>query len=338
MSQVRRVTPDVPMPESESMDRLCLAFATPWPLGEDYCLTSYSPHARRHGIYLVNSFGNRVLIHDDPRIACADPIPLCPRRTPPIIPVQTRQARADRNGKAPTTGTVAVTNVYDSDFPWPAGTKITALRIVQLFPKTTIHGDRPRIGAGSQALARSDRHGARRDRRQCALRGQGRRVHLLPGPRQARSGGSVHAVRHVRPPRRAAHLPGLSRAEVPRPRPGPAGRGAAGDAAGALEGPAGRHRLLAADVPAAGPARPRSQLRALPQPGEKSPRPQRAPGGRRAEVQGLADAPSPGVVLQRRQRVDQQLARPRRRVEIRRRTGRRGQAGCSRCSRRATTR
>lgn len=156
MSQVRRFTPDVPMPESESGDSLCNAFATPWPLGEDYCLTAYSPHAQRHGVYLVDSFGNRLLIYEDPQIACSDPIPLCPRPTPPVIPVQTLQARADREGgvSAPATGTAAVTNVYDSDFPWPDGTKIAALRIVQLFPKTTINGDQPRIGAGSQALAR----------------------------------------------------------------------------------------------------------------------------------------------------------------------------------------
>jgi hypothetical protein len=45
-------------------------------------------------------------------------------------------------------------NVYDSDRPWPEGTKIRALRIVQLFPKATAHQNNPRVGHGRQSLVR----------------------------------------------------------------------------------------------------------------------------------------------------------------------------------------
>jgi hypothetical protein len=53
-------------------------------------------------------------------------------------------------------GTVALVNVYDGLKPWPAGTKIKALRIVQIFPKPVSAYDRhrPAIGRGNQALAR----------------------------------------------------------------------------------------------------------------------------------------------------------------------------------------
>lgn len=42
-----------------------------------------------HGIYLVDSFGNKDLLHKDPAITCMSPIPVAPRRCPPLIPHQT---------------------------------------------------------------------------------------------------------------------------------------------------------------------------------------------------------------------------------------------------------
>jgi hypothetical protein len=49
---------------------------------------------------------------------------------------------------------VALMNVYDSLLPWPDGTKITALRVVQVFPKSTPMNVVPRIGKRPQLLAR----------------------------------------------------------------------------------------------------------------------------------------------------------------------------------------
>jgi len=48
-----------------------------------------------------------------------------------------------------------VTNVYDSDFRWPAGTKIAALRVIQVLPKTTPPPNQPRIGIAQQTNARA---------------------------------------------------------------------------------------------------------------------------------------------------------------------------------------
>jgi len=50
--------------------------------------------------------------------------------------------------------TIAVMNVYDSDFAWPPATKIEALRVMQVLPKTTPPVNRPRIGVGSETNAR----------------------------------------------------------------------------------------------------------------------------------------------------------------------------------------
>jgi hypothetical protein len=169
MSQIRRITPDIQFPESESAPGVpyakgrgsgIMAFGTPWPLSEDYYLCVYSPDGRNHGIYLVDSFGNRELLYRDSAIACLDPIPFRPRPRPPVVPSATIQARADREraqlpGHARmATGTVSVMNVYNSEFPLPEGTKIKELRVVNIFPKDNTIIDRPRIGTAAQSLAR----------------------------------------------------------------------------------------------------------------------------------------------------------------------------------------
>ncbi len=153
MSQLRRVTPEVMLPEAESAPGVPHArgrntggevFGTPWPLSEDFYLTSYDPGQKHHGIYLVDAFGNRDLIHHDPDIALSDPIPLRPRPTPPVIPDQTKYSATP--DEQPATGTVAVTNVYESLLPWPEDTRLRELRIIQLFPKSTPAPDDPHIG------------------------------------------------------------------------------------------------------------------------------------------------------------------------------------------------
>jgi hypothetical protein len=46
-------------------------------------------------------------------------------------------------------------NIYDSDFPWPEGTNIRELRIVQVLPKSTAPPNQPRIGVANQTNARA---------------------------------------------------------------------------------------------------------------------------------------------------------------------------------------
>ncbi len=173
MSQIKRITPLSAFPESEitpgkswRTDGKANKFrdwnvGTPWPLSEDFHLCVYAPKgakgARRenYGIYLIDSFGNREQIYQDPEISCLDPIPLKPRARPPQIPVQTQQMAADRRpGLNPAMGTVSVMNVYEGEFPIPPGVKIKELRIVNLFPKSTHAIDNPRIGHADQSLAR----------------------------------------------------------------------------------------------------------------------------------------------------------------------------------------
>ena len=164
-SQLKRLTPEVPFPEAESAPGVphpqgkhapkAEAYGTPWPLSEDFHLVVYDASQRNYGLYLLDSFGNRELLYRDPAIACLDPIPLQARPRPPALPVQTTQALADRPaGANPADGTVLVMNVYDSEQPWPAGTKIKALRVINLFPTDNSVANEPRVGHAAEALCR----------------------------------------------------------------------------------------------------------------------------------------------------------------------------------------
>jgi len=153
MSQVTRVTPDVPFPESEGTR---YAYGTPWPLSEDYFLCN-----EWNDLVLLDRTGNKEFICgrdnvpgdriEDLRLV--DPIPLRPRPVPPVIPTATWQGeRAARPEHRP--ATIFIRNCYLSDLPLPEGVKIKALRIVQLFPQEQAQMNNPKIGYASESLAR----------------------------------------------------------------------------------------------------------------------------------------------------------------------------------------
>jgi len=158
MAPVKRITPEVGFPESQGGAQV---YGTPWPLGEKYFLCVYDASMRpgmgfqggthlagNYGIYLVDSFGNKELIYRDPEIACLSPIPVRPRPCPPVAAeVAVRNPRANPAVRPPgpegtTEGTIALINVYGSLKPWPEGTRIAALRVVQVLPMSVPSGGR----------------------------------------------------------------------------------------------------------------------------------------------------------------------------------------------------
>ncbi len=176
----RRVTdengPWVFLTPDEDTGHTTSAYATAWPLGENYYLCAYSPDSPpfyqnrnqwqpqeepvKHGIYLLDAFGNKQLLYRDQEIGSISPIPLrarprplrIPHRTEVALPVDMQeQAPAEPSEKA----TVSVIDVYDSLRPWPEDRKIKSLRIIQLFPKSTPRQDKPAIGYGQMMNARA---------------------------------------------------------------------------------------------------------------------------------------------------------------------------------------
>ncbi len=153
-SQLTRLTPEVPFPEAETdvkAIREHMVYGTPWPLSEDDYLCVYDAACTNRGIYWIDRFGNRELLCRDPEISCLSPMPLRARPVPPAIPDGTTQAAGQEQRPA----TVAVMDVYNSAFDWPEDTKIAALRIIHVLPKTTPPSNKPRIGAANQTNARA---------------------------------------------------------------------------------------------------------------------------------------------------------------------------------------
>ena len=165
MAAVKRVTPETRFPECDRGGTQ--AYAAPWPLSEKYFLCVYSGHGlkrrmkEKYGLYLVDAFGNKELIYRDPQISCLSPIPFRPRTKPPVLPHRTdigfppgHPKAGSPDHKPAKTGTIVCTNVYNGLLPWPKGTKIKSLRVIQLFPKATIRIGQPRIGIAQESLAR----------------------------------------------------------------------------------------------------------------------------------------------------------------------------------------
>ncbi|MCX5670467.1 MAG: NPCBM/NEW2 domain-containing protein [Planctomycetota bacterium] len=161
MRPLRRLSPDVGFPESQGGTE---TYGMAWPLSEDYYLCVYDARMElrkgggNYGIYLVDAFGNKELIYRDPEIACMSPIPLRPRPAPATgaAPAYLTKNKAPRAAAYPGKegeATIALVNVYDSLKPWPEGTRIKALRVLQVLPMSVPSGGPPHETGVRVALA-----------------------------------------------------------------------------------------------------------------------------------------------------------------------------------------
>ena len=231
MGPVRRITPEVGFPESQGGTN---AYGMAWPLSEDYYLCVYdarNEHRHRagpetYGIYLVDTFGNKELLYRDRQDRLHEPDSAaakaraagddwrCPR---PQIAARGPGASGRSRARRPwrwSTSTTALT-------PWPEGTKIKPLRVLQLLPMSVPSG-RPPFETGKRIAMAGDSvvpvryvlgTRARRGRRQRQLHRAGQRGALLPGARRQRAGRAVDAVGDVPARGRKADLRGLPRAQ-----------------------------------------------------------------------------------------------------------------------------
>ena len=127
-------------------------FGTPWPLSESFYLCNY-----RDGVILLDRFGNKELICPSSALPVAadkiiHPIPLTARPQPPVIPVATYQG--ERASKQAPKATISVMNVYEGDMPYPQGMTAKWLRVIQILPQLTPLINSPRMGYGTESLAR----------------------------------------------------------------------------------------------------------------------------------------------------------------------------------------
>ena len=117
-------------------------YQTPWALSESCFLVSYAysrPNCTQSagvdsnafGLYLIDAFGNRELLHRDPVLSCTYPIPLKQRPRPPLV----AQSRPELAAAAGAQGQAVcyVSDVYDGQ-PGVARGTIKAIRVAQRVP------------------------------------------------------------------------------------------------------------------------------------------------------------------------------------------------------------
>jgi len=137
---IERVTPEVPLPETEGWLRE--NYATPWPLSEHLFLVAYAPdplgwgrpapRPNGYGIYLIDTLGGRELIYRDPENSCFSPIPVHPRPVPPVIPSTVQRGTNE--------GVFIVLDVYRTRPDIAAGIhrgSVRELRVIRIYPQPT---------------------------------------------------------------------------------------------------------------------------------------------------------------------------------------------------------
>jgi len=112
-------------------------YSDPYPLSDKFFLVSCNPDRRYndqagYGIHLLDAFGNRVPIYDDPEISCWQPVPLRPRQTPPVLP--TVAPATSTPPEDASLATVFLSDVYRGLDGVPPGT-IKYLRVLEQVPK-----------------------------------------------------------------------------------------------------------------------------------------------------------------------------------------------------------
>lgn len=141
-----RAQPPPPVPaEEERWPGHC--YRSPFPLAEDLFLVAYSydrligePNANRpnmFGLYLADTYGNRELIYRDLNLSSLWPMPLVPRPRPPVL--------AKVRDEEPN-GVFLIQNVNEAQPALPSGTRIAAVRVVQVLPKATPGINSPMVG------------------------------------------------------------------------------------------------------------------------------------------------------------------------------------------------
>jgi hypothetical protein len=145
---LRLTWPRVPTVRSNIDDvwSLPYRYEDPYPLSDRHFLCARTiepgrgdgadPTQGKYGIFLLDAFGNEVLIHADPAHSCFDPMPLAPRPRPPVIPERPAEPSAPE-------GLFYVYDVYRGtgmDAVKPGTVK--ALRVVESPPKQFVsYGD-----------------------------------------------------------------------------------------------------------------------------------------------------------------------------------------------------
>jgi len=87
-----------------------------------------------YGIYLLDAFGNRVPLYDDPEISCWQPMPLRPRQSPPLLASVADELPQREEAERNETATVFLSDVYRGLEGVESGT-VKYIRVMEQVPK-----------------------------------------------------------------------------------------------------------------------------------------------------------------------------------------------------------
>ncbi|MDR3111003.1 MAG: hypothetical protein LBU65_15140 [Planctomycetaceae bacterium] len=158
LDAVTRLTPGA-FPEAESRD-ITEYYNSPYPLGENLFLVAYSrdklvweptPQVDNAlGLYLMDDQGNREVIYRDEKIGATCPLPIAARHVPPVVQ-GAKNPQLAREGL----GEMSIVNVYEGLGNEVQPGTLKQLRVIQIFPKTTVVVNSPRIGVAGEENARA---------------------------------------------------------------------------------------------------------------------------------------------------------------------------------------
>ena len=123
---ITSLTPEVPWPGMWP-DEEC--FRDPVPIARDYILCSHAPR-RQFGLYVIDRFGNREMLHLDPGIGSMCPTPLRAVPPPPMI-AAAAPAEAERSAKEGPWGQFVVEDVYRGIEPTVKRGTVKYIRVVE---------------------------------------------------------------------------------------------------------------------------------------------------------------------------------------------------------------
>jgi hypothetical protein len=87
---ITSLTPEIAYPFMSRATAHMGYFLTPYPFSEDFYLVSHAPGSddKHYGIYVLDRWGNRTELYNDPSVSSFLPVPLRPRRKPTQLATQ----------------------------------------------------------------------------------------------------------------------------------------------------------------------------------------------------------------------------------------------------------
>jgi len=132
------LTPEIGYPGMGINERGKGVFKQPYPLSEKLFLVSHDPNVKgygRYGVYLLDAWGNRAEIYRDPEQSCFQPIPLRPRRKPPVIPPVIPPVSKPNIVAEGDMATIFMQDVYQGMTGIERG-RVKYVRVMQVMPTT----------------------------------------------------------------------------------------------------------------------------------------------------------------------------------------------------------